>query len=627
VADFYLFKNSHPLSVSTRQALMTMLTAGLLALLALTLPQKAWANGPIYVDKDAPGPVHDGASWTTAYTDVQDALAAATPGDEIWVAEGVYMPGGTRAATFQLKNGVALYGGFGGYGIGETLRTQRDWVAHVTVLSGDIDRNDVTDPNGVITTTANIIGINAYHVITGSGTDATAVLDGCTVTAGYANKASPNDRGGGIFNFNGSLTLTDVSFSGNFALHFGGGMYNAGGSPMLSGVTFSGNSAGEEGGGMHNNSGLVLSNVTFIGNSARDGGGMYVLSGEPVLTSVTFSENIASESGGGMYNENNASPTLTDVVFSGNSTTWNGGGMYNWGNPTLTDVVFSGNSTAENGGGMYNDGRFDGSSPTLTNITFSDNSAGKHGGAMANNHSGNPILINATFTGNSAGWSGGGIYNEDKSSPTLINVAFSGNSASWGGGGMANEYLCNPTLINVTFSGNSAAGDGGAMDNSESSATLTNCVLWGNSSSDGSQISNVYSNPSVTYSLVKGGYPGTGNLSADPLFVDADGSDNTVGTLDDNLRLQLASPAIDAGDNSAVPADSTDLDGDGDTTEPLPLDMAGNPRFIDIADKADTGNGTAPIVDVGAYETVVAGPMNYCYLPIVSKNWVHYGTP
>lgn len=209
----------------------------------------------------------------------------------------------------------------------------------------------------------------------------------------------------------------------------------------------------------------------------------------------------------------------------------------------------------------------------------------------------------------------------------MTNVAFSGNSASWGGGGMANEYLCNPTLINVTFSGNSAAGDGGAMDNSESSATLTNCILWGNSSSDGSQISNVYSNPSVTYSLVQGGYPGTGNLSADPLFVDADGSDNTVGTLDDNLRLQLASPAIDAGDNSAVPADTTDLDGDGDTTEPLPLDLAGNPRFIDIADKADTGNGTAPIVDVGAYETVVAGPMNYCYLPIVSKNWVRYGTP
>lgn len=53
MADLYPFKSSHSLSVSTRQALMTMLTTGLLALLALTLPQKAWADGPIYVDRDA----------------------------------------------------------------------------------------------------------------------------------------------------------------------------------------------------------------------------------------------------------------------------------------------------------------------------------------------------------------------------------------------------------------------------------------------------------------------------------------------------------------------------------------------------------------------------------------------
>jgi hypothetical protein len=131
-------------------------------------------------------------------------------------------------------------------------------------------------------------------------------------------------------------------------------------------------------------------------------------------------------------------------------------------------------------------------------------------------------------------------------------------------------------------------------------SVLINCIFWSNTAPAGPQIYNETDAPSVAYSLVHGGYPGIGNIDADPLFVDADGPDNIVGTLDDDLRLQLASPAIDAGDNSAVPVDTADLDGDGDTTEPLPLDLAGNPRFVDIADKADTGNGTAPIVDMGA---------------------------
>ena len=41
----------------------------------------------------------------------------------------------------------------------------RDWVTNVTVLSGDVDNNDITDANGVITTTTNIQGDNAYHVV------------------------------------------------------------------------------------------------------------------------------------------------------------------------------------------------------------------------------------------------------------------------------------------------------------------------------------------------------------------------------------------------------------------------------------------------------------------------------
>jgi hypothetical protein len=130
-----------------------ILSAVMAAIVLLGTPQLAQAQGgTIYVDQDAPGPAHDGLSWTTAYTNVQDALTVAAPGDEIWVAEGVYYPdegaGQTdddRASAFALKNGVALYGGFAAT---ETLRTQRDWAAHVTVLSGDLDGNDTTTPIG-----------------------------------------------------------------------------------------------------------------------------------------------------------------------------------------------------------------------------------------------------------------------------------------------------------------------------------------------------------------------------------------------------------------------------------------------------------------------------------------------
>ena len=124
---------------------LTIIAAALLTTLALLLtPRTARADGPIYVDRDAPGPTHNGESWPTAYVTLQGALDVASAGDEIWVAAGVYTPTNVanEDATFYLESGVAIYGGFAG---GEISRDQRDWEAHVTVLSGDIDGNDTTD--------------------------------------------------------------------------------------------------------------------------------------------------------------------------------------------------------------------------------------------------------------------------------------------------------------------------------------------------------------------------------------------------------------------------------------------------------------------------------------------------
>ncbi|MFN8473344.1 MAG: choice-of-anchor Q domain-containing protein [Anaerolineae bacterium] len=302
----------------------------LAAILAAATPIHATTGVTIiYV---VPGGTGSGASWADG-KNLAAALRDAPSGSQLWVKAGVYTPDPTgltdpRSATFALKSGVAVYGGFAGT---ETLLSQRNWQANISILSGDLNGDDEADsPNN---------GDNSYHVVTGNGTNSSAILDGFTISGGNANGSSPDNDGGGMGNVSGSPTLTNVTFISNYS-GGGGGMVNQGGSP-------------------------TLTNVTFSGNQATSGGGMFINGGSPTLTNVTFSGNNA-ELGGGMYNQSSG-PTLTNVTFSGNSVLGNtayGGGMYNsGGNPTLTNVTFSGNY-APSGGGMYNS--YDGS-PTIRN--------------------------------------------------------------------------------------------------------------------------------------------------------------------------------------------------------------------------------------------------------------------
>lgn len=119
----------------------------------------------IYVNHAATGG-DNGTTWADAYPNLQDALAQATAGDEIWVATGVYIPGATVSDTFALVPGAAVYGGFVG---GETERGQRDWEANPTVLSGDIGGDDTTDPHGVVITTGHIVGDNSQNIVVADG--------------------------------------------------------------------------------------------------------------------------------------------------------------------------------------------------------------------------------------------------------------------------------------------------------------------------------------------------------------------------------------------------------------------------------------------------------------------------
>ena len=561
----------------------TLLTALALSLSLLLLP--ALAQSPTIIRVTPTGsPANTGDSWASATTLTQ-ALTLATAGDEIWVAAGVYTPGTTVDDTFNLVPGVGLYGGFAAT---ETLRTERNWTANLTVLSGDIDGDD-TDPDGdgVLTTTNHITGSNSYHVVFADGTQGTpitetTVLDGFTITAGRAKEIFYPDNGGGGFYCAGngsgsecSPSLNNLSFSGNSASYYGGAIFNYGfssgnSSPSLSNISFSSNSA-SYGGAMANDG-------SFGGNSS------------PSLSNISFSGNSASRNGGAIANEGargSSSPSLNNVSFSGNSATTWGGAMVNSGNysgnsnPSLNNVFFSGNS-ATYGGGMVNNGSSGNSSPSLNNVSFSGNSATTWGGAIVNDGSlsgnSNPNLNNVSFSANSARF-GGAIYNfgdNGSSSPSLNNISFSGNSAESGG-----------AIYNFGWNG-------------DSSSSLNNVILWRNTASRlGHQLFNDYASPSLSYILIQSGTNaivgagtftvtyGPGILTGDPLFVDADGPDDIAGTLDDDLRLSPGSPAIDAGDNIAITS----------TT-----DLAGNPRFYDDTGVADTGRGAAPIIDLGAYE-------------------------
>jgi hypothetical protein len=281
------------------------------------------------------------SNWENACT-LQTALARAVSGDEIWVQMGVHYPGaaGNYTATFTLKNGVALYGGFAGT---ETSRDERNWRANPTILSGDIDQNDNHGGDYINENASQIVGNNAYHVLTGSGTNSTAVLDGFIITAGQANGSSPHNSGGGMYNMSGSPTLTNVTFSGNSAT-YGGGMYNEESSPTLTNVTFSGNSTGYSGGGMlnYNNSNPMLTNVTFSGNSATYGGGMLnYFSSNPTLTNVILWGNSASN-GPEIYNNNNSTPVVTysDIQGCGGSGSWNPACGTDGGNNIDADPLF-----------------------------------------------------------------------------------------------------------------------------------------------------------------------------------------------------------------------------------------------------------------------------------------------
>lgn len=208
------------------------------------------------------------------------------------------------------------------------------------------------------------------------------------------------------------------------------------------------------------------------------------------------------------------------------------------------------NGNASQGGGML----IDGASPTVIGCIFRDNFSNGDGGAVEHTNSAAATFINCLFFDNESQNQGGAIHTHN-SSLALINCTLTENLASGQGGGAI--------LIN------------------SGSMTIDNTIVWANSPTF-NQIWGAFGGVTVNYSNYQNGWPGSGtnNIQANPQFKNAPG---------DDFRLQTTSLCIDAGNNNAVPGTIT-------------TDLIGVSRFIDVFAKTDTGLGTPPIVDMGAYE-------------------------
>ena len=171
-------------------------------------------------------------------------------------------------------------------------------------------------------------------------------------------------------------------------------------------------------------------------------------------------------------------------------------------------------------------------------------------------------------------------------------------------------------LLNSTVVHNDSASIAGGAYVNGAKLTIENSIVYFNSATgDGNQVWLSSAELSYTYSDLASGpgdlfvhssatvTDGGGNVSTDPLFEDLDGPDDDPTTAGDNdYRPGPGSPCVDSADNARVTLDERDLDGDNNRAEPLPFDLAGAPRFVDDAAVPDTGNGGAPIVDMGVFE-------------------------
>jgi predicted outer membrane repeat protein len=531
------------------------MSARVLALALMLCLTAAAPAGIIYVDDSAPPPpagANNGSSWEDAFLDLQDALAIAKAGDEIRIAQGTYKPapsGGPREATFNLVSGAVIQGGYAGFSANDPDKLDPD--SSPTFLSGSLGSKGA-----------------AFHVVTGVNLAKGTAIRGLRIGGGSADADEPpHDAGGGMRLTDSVIQVLDCHISANFAFHGGAGVAL--------------------------NSELTIEECRIVGNSAfQSGAGIWTQGGMLSIANSVFVENHCSAIGGAGAGLAATHCHVRDSYFENNLFQFgHGGGAWVGPGSRLERCVFI-NNEAHRGGGLWMQGAI------ALDCLFLNNNSNEYGGAMSSG--GADQAVNCRFIGNISDLCGGSVYNPE-GSLTMVNCAFSGNESYHQGGAIRSDD--NLTLINCSIVGNRisefgfASAGGGVYANGQFIAL--NTIFWDNLAPKGSdaEAHQLELGPNAKATLTNcclmgwtGSLDGVGNHGNDPNFVDADGPDNIYGTADDSPRLSANSPCIDTGDSALLPPDAFDLDEDGDTDEPLPIDLDGLPRVVGAN------------VDMGAFE-------------------------
>ncbi len=445
----------------------------------------------VYVDLASTTGTPDGASWATAFPDVQsgiDAAAAADGACEVWVAQGTYyIYQGSQTDTVALASGVSVYGGFDGT---ETDLNQRDWVSHSTVLDG-ADSSTATS--------------RVYHVVSANGVSG-ATLDGFTIRGGRANGADPNHQGGGLHTSGDGFTVSHCRFEGNSASDNGGAIYSYQSDLHLVGCDVVGNTAGYSGGGLYNDqSGLIAEDTLIAANTATN------------------------YHGAAMRDEQANVSLIGCTVVSNRAWDGHGGAIYHsHGSLTVTGGTIAGNWAEQDAGGVYlvsASGDFDG-------VVFVGNRGSSGGGIRANT---SITVANSIFTGNYSIGDGGGANIIGSADPAFTNCVFAGNWGSGAGGGLAvGTNDVNPVITNCTFVSNactSGNGEGLYIFDSVGTAslyTVVNSLFWGNAPTVPRHgFDSVNSSGSLTYSNLQDLSASGSNSAANPLFASVTGGSGT----------------------------------------------------------------------------------------------------
>ncbi|MHC4570513.1 MAG: LamG-like jellyroll fold domain-containing protein [Planctomycetota bacterium] len=526
------------------------------------------------------------------YETIQEAIDAAECGDTVIVSDGTYKGLGNKnivfhgkAITVRSENGprncvINCEGAGRGFMFPHGEEDGNSVVDGFSIFASDWQAIQCERGSSPTITNCVISGTESWSAIFyhGNGT-----ITNCII--------SDNNSVG--IQLHGSPTITNCTISGNTPAQVfdGGGIVCWGkGSPKITNCTINENN----GPGIICARGInpTITNCTITGNRVENyGGGIHCEESSAIITNSTISDNssvcnLYAGSGGIYCNDGNL--TIKNCNIAGNSSegeSATGGGIFCYdSSATITNCTIAGNSSEgewASGGGIY----YLYGNLTINNCTIADNSSegerASGGGIFCYGDS--QTITNCVITGNAAG-RGGGIYCY-RDSPTITNCTITGNMANEYGGGILIESSKRATLVNCTFAGNSALnGNAVACDSYEqvhpSDLFIMNSILW----DGGNEIwNNDNSTITITYSDVKSGWVGPGNIDENPYFVEPGYWDANGVWIEGDYHLLEGSPCIDTGDpNYVAGPNETDLDG--------------NARVV------DGDNDGNSVVDMGVYE-------------------------